>query len=657
MLRPPRSLLAALVATTVVVTAALGWAGWRLLNQQRAIDEQRAREQLEISADAIASTVSGTLAEAGEWLGAWASGSAPSRPVVDGAVAVAIGPDGVRIAPSGALPFVPTIGVAPRPIEAFAAIETAEFAAQPAADVANRYRRLAGSRDAHVRAGALLRLGRVLRKAGDFAGALEAYRQLRALGTVRTEDLPADLAGLVGQRAVYLAVGDRESAGRLAAELSQGLDGGRWLIMRGTAEFLRDEAGAGSRPDSWRLADALSDVWRAAQGRLTARGQRVFRREGRCVSVLWRTGATHAALLAAFAERFVTSPTSGTVAWQLVDPEGQLIAGAAAARGRSVTRIIGSSEYPWTLHVWPAFERPASAPSSRTILLTMMAAMLMFVWVASYFIGRAIRREAEVARLQSDFVAAVSHEFRSPLTAVRQMAEMLEMNRLPTEERRHAYYRTIAGEAARLQRLVETLLNFGKMEAGAARYHFADVDAAALVRAVVQDIEPQAQSAGTHVEVSGPAGEMHVLADQSALAVALRNLIDNAIKYSPGQSTVQVQWTKDDGRVAISVVDRGPGIPRKEQQAIFRKFMRGRAAADGNVPGTGVGLAMAQEIVRAHGGEIRLASEVGRGSTFTIIVPTGKDRGSGIRDQGPAVANGTAPRASTPDPRSPIPDP
>ena len=97
--------------------------------------------------------------------------------------------------------------------------------------------------------------------------------------------------------------------------------------------------------------------------------------------------------------------------------------------------------------------------------------------------ARAIRREAAVARLQSDFVAAVSHEFRSPLTTVRQMAEMLELERVPTEERRHkSYYRVLAGEAARLQRLVETLLNFGRMEAGAERYRFADLDAAALVR-------------------------------------------------------------------------------------------------------------------------------------------------------------------------------
>ncbi len=179
------------------------------------------------------------------------------------------------------------------------------------------------------------------------------------------------------------------------------------------------------------------------------------------------------------------------------------------------------------------------------------------------------------------------------------------------------------------------------MEAHAAQYRFAAVDAAALARTVVRDIDPQAQSAGIAIETNGADSGMNVRADESALSVALRNLVDNAIKYSPGQSTVRVEWKKDGERVAISVVDRGPGIPRKEQQAIFRKFVRGRAAADGHVQGTGVGLSMAQEIVHAHGGEIRLLSEVGWGSTFTIVLPVSRNRESGIGIQ--AVGDGDNP--------------
>jgi signal transduction histidine kinase len=279
--------------------------------------------------------------------------------------------------------------------------------------------------------------------------------------------------------------------------------------------------------------------------------------------------------------------------------------------------------YPWTLYAWTRSPVEPGALSGRRLMLFMMVATLAFVWAALYFTARALRREADAARLQSDFVAAVSHEFRSPLTSVRQIAEMLEADRVPTDEKRRRYYRVLAGEAARLQRLVETLLDFGRMEAGAERYRVADVDAVALVRDVVADAAPRARESGKAIEIDGPEAALPVRADGSALSLALSNLIDNAIKYSPGEPTVWVRWHKDRDRAAISVVDRGVGIPRSEQQSIFAKFVRGRAAVDGNIKGTGVGLSIAKQIAAAHGGEIRLESEPGRGSTFTLLLPVG----------------------------------
>jgi signal transduction histidine kinase len=106
-----------------------------------------------------------------------------------------------------------------------------------------------------------------------------------------------------------------------------------------------------------------------------------------------------------------------------------------------------------------------------------------------------------------------------------------------------------------------------------------------------------------------------------ALAVALRNLVDNALKYSPDQPAVWVEWGPENGRVAIRVRDKGMGIAESERNAIFRKFVRGSAAAAGNVRGTGVGLAMVRQIVIAHGGSVRVESDPGRGSTFTMLPP------------------------------------
>jgi signal transduction histidine kinase len=267
----------------------------------------------------------------------------------------------------------------------------------------------------------------------------------------------------------------------------------------------------------------------------------------------------------------------------------------------------------------------------------MVVAMLAFLWGAMYFMARALRREAAVARLQSDFVAAVSHEFRSPLTTIRQMAEMLEADRVPSSERRKAYYQVLAGEASRLQRLVETLLNFGRMEAGAARYTLTEVDLAEIVRRVVDDIEP-AGVQGKRVAVTGSGTGPLVNADTSALAVAIRNVIDNALKYSPDGSGVRVDWDQDDSCAHVRVIDAGIGIPRSEQHAIFDKFVRGRAAIDGNVAGTGVGLAMVRQILRAHGGDIAVESEAGQGSTFTLTVPLIHSQRADLK-VGPAVVH------------------
>jgi len=620
--RPPHRLLAVLAATTLVVTAALCWAGWRLLDQQRTIDKQREREQLENRADAIAAGIRGRLAEAGERLAGWLSDPATPFQPLENAVLVAIDPYTVSTVPRNALAYVPIALPGPATPAAFSRIESIEFGTANNDEAAEHYRRLARDANPQVRAGALLRLGRVLRKSKDLRGALTAYRELASSGPVWVEGLPAELAALEGQRATLLAMGDRENATRVASELVAHLDRGQWPIARGLAEFHRDELGVAARPDSWRLAQALHETIGEANGRLPGRGHRVLKTDRGAVLVLWRSTGDRTALLSALADKYFSAAAPEGLAWRLADAGGEAIVGDSAAPLQSAARLLGNAEYPWTVHTWSTGSRPlGNTGSSRAILLAMMAAMLAFVWGASYFIARAIRREAEVARLQSDFVAAVSHEFRSPLTTVRQMAEMLVTDRLPSEERRRKYYHVIASEAARLQRLVETLLNFGRMEAGAAHYQFANVDAASLVRSVVHELEPQAREAGKHIEFNGPDAEVRLRGDVGALALAVRNLLDNAIKYSPDESTVQVHWNKEDNRGLISVVDRGVGIPKSEQEAIFRKFVRGRSAIVANIKGTGVGLSMVHEIVLAHGGEIRLDSEIRRGSAFTLLLP------------------------------------
>jgi signal transduction histidine kinase len=204
---------------------------------------------------------------------------------------------------------------------------------------------------------------------------------------------------------------------------------------------------------------------------------------------------------------------------------------------------------------------------------------------------------------------------------MRQLSEILAFGRVSGEERRQTYYDTLVSETRRLQRLVETLLNFGKMEEGARQYRFEPIDAGALVEGVVAEFAPQLAASGRRIELSRPPTACPIDADAEALALALRNLVDNALKYSPDQPFVSVEWGCENSAIAIRVRDRGMGIPAAEQRLIFQKFVRGSAAIAANVKGTGVGLAMVSHIVRAHGGEVRVASAPGEGSTFTILLP------------------------------------
>jgi signal transduction histidine kinase len=333
------------------------------------------------------------------------------------------------------------------------------------------------------------------------------------------------------------------------------------------------------------------------------------------VLALWRSSGKRSAAMACFAESFVRSRIPSGYRFAVLDADER----HTTARAGAALRILGDARNPWILQVSPAGSgRDAAAGMGARFMVFALSVVLLFLWGAVYFIARAIRREAAAAKLQTDFVARVSHEFRSPLTTVRQLSEMLEMDQVPSEDRRRRYYQVLSGEARRLQRLVETLLSFGKMEADAQQYRFERLDVQRLVERVVNE-EFGSDALRERIEMKGPDTPLSVLGDGDALAMALRNLLDNALKYSPAGKPVEVCWAGEPGRVRISVTDQGTGIPREEQDRIFERFVRGREAVEQNIKGTGVGLAMVRHIMSAHGGEIRLQSEPGRGSTFTMV--------------------------------------
>jgi signal transduction histidine kinase len=253
-------------------------------------------------------------------------------------------------------------------------------------------------------------------------------------------------------------------------------------------------------------------------------------------------------------------------------------------------------------------------------MLAALAGMTIVVIAGGYFITRAIAREVAVARLQSDFVATVSHEFRTPLTTLRQLSELLVGGRVSSEARRQEFYDTMLRESQRLQGLVEGLLNFARLESGQLEYRFVEVEPVAFLREVVDDFRATGGCAA-RVHLDAAPSVPVIRADRALLARVVWNLLDNAVKYSPQEGAVRLQLRNVGNQAVVHVIDEGFGIPNDEQAAIFGRFVRGSSARARAIKGTGIGLAMAREIVRAHGGDITVESVPAQGSTFTITLP------------------------------------
>jgi len=219
-------------------------------------------------------------------------------------------------------------------------------------------------------------------------------------------------------------------------------------------------------------------------------------------------------------------------------------------------------------------------------------------------------------------VSAVSHEFRTPLTSLRHVTDLLEEDDEMPKDQRNAFYQVLGRNTERLQRLVENLLDFARMQDGRKPYDLRPVDAGALTTKVVEDFRAEVGHAGSRIDlVVEDGGRLTVQADVESLAHALWNLLDNAMKYSPDGTAIQVSVRGHPPGVAIAVKDAGLGVPRHERREIFRRFVRGDQAPKLGIRGTGLGLALVSHIVKAHGGTIELESEEGVGSTFRLVLP------------------------------------
>jgi len=657
--RSPRYLLALFLAIMLVLAATLGWLGWRLLEQDRALESQRTQERLDNAADLIAASLLHTFSDTKDQFTRLLASSDPELAARTSALAgqaagtallVVFRPQDVDAYPPGRLlyyPFVPT--EKEPPAKAFEAGEVSEFQQRDFAKAVEVFRELSHSQDPAIRAGALLRLGRNLRKAQQPRAALEVYNQLAQLGATPIGGLPAELLAR-DARCVLLDELKRTSEVKgEAATLYADLHNGRWKLARGAYRFYEQEASRwytadaqlqAHEEDAVATASAVELLWeewqRIRRGEGAAEGHRSLWIVGRPVLLLWQARSDRLVALVAgpgYLERQWVSPLQPLmdrqgVSLALSDADGHSVLGQLSATPpRQALRSSAETQLPWTLHVVSRDPGAELSQQRNRRLLLLLAFILSaaFVLAGSYSIARAITRELEVVRLQSDFVSAVSHEFRTPLASLRQLSELLADGRVPSEERRQEYYVGLRRAGERLYRLVETLLDFGRMEAGARQYRFELLQTGTFFRGVVEEFAQEARERGYRVEIAQQDHLPCVQADREALARALWNLLDNAVKYSPQSKTVWASAVCQNGQIAMRVTDRGLGIARHEHRQIFKKFVRADSAEAAGAKGTGLGLTMVQHIVAAHGGQVQVDSELGVGSTFTILLPSAKE--------------------------------
>ena len=477
-----------------------------------------------------------------------------------------------------------------------------------------------------------MRLGRCLRKERRFPETLEAYASLADLGDILVAGLPANLVAHRERMSLFQALGDSTGQERESTLLAAALRSGSLRIDRAGYEFFREcLPGKDASPEEAHqlaLAEAVGSAWSRWRESPDQTPARLFLPvDGRALVVLIYKAPAGLAVMAADCNDFMASLQADLpethVPLQLIDTQGQAIWGTRQSdKFPLVLRASLDTGLPWSVRISSenSTEERSAFLFRRKLLIGAMAMIMVVLTADGYAICRAVLHEMHVARLQSDFVAAVSHEFRTPLAAICHLTESLEEDRVE-DQRRPAYYRALAKESCRLREMVENLLDFARMESGRQVYRQEEISMQELVGEVVESFRERSGPHDRQIDLVLPDTEIRIYGDTEALSRAVRNLLDNAAKYSPPSSPIRVVISTEDGRVMIRVEDQGIGIAQAEQGRIFGKFVRGSSAGSLNVKGTGIGLAMVRHIVEGHRGKISAASEPGKGSCFTIELP------------------------------------
>jgi len=293
------------------------------------------------------------------------------------------------------------------------------------------------------------------------------------------------------------------------------------------------------------------------------------------------------------------------------------------ADGLSLGTNLQDSAITFTGNKGQMFSTPWSIqPAFYLLALLLILGITLF---GAYLLWRDVRREVQMAEMRSQFVSSVSHELKTPLTAIRMFAETLRLGRSKDTKTQNEYLDTIVNESQRLTRLLNNVLDFSKIEQGKRLYRPESASLYEIVKSAARAMEYPLSQKGFKLDVQTDDGLPNVHVDHDAMEQALLNLLHNAMKYSGESKEIGLHLKRKDSHALIQVIDKGIGIDPQEQKRIFEKFYRIPSPENERIVGTGLGLALVSHIVDAHGGSLELESELGKGSTFSIYLPLEKE--------------------------------
>jgi signal transduction histidine kinase len=265
----------------------------------------------------------------------------------------------------------------------------------------------------------------------------------------------------------------------------------------------------------------------------------------------------------------------------------------------------------------------ANRVTARSLVMTVILSAALVVFGLGFAIRLSAQIHNEADRLKSEFVGIASHELRTPLMTLRMGIDLINEQLAPhATDREREILAMCREDAARLERLITDLLDLSRMESGRIEPIFAPVAPASLVGDALEPVRPRIDARGINLQVDIQDGLPAVRADSSQIQRVLTNLLSNAINATPKDGRIVVAAHRIDDRVQVSVTDTGRGIPREYLRRLFGKFVQVPGSETGSA---GLGLAISQHILQAHDGEIRVESEVGKGSTFTFSLPVAKE--------------------------------